>query len=99
MSEKKQELLELLKIINKGKSNSITSHELCDYLEVKSNDVRIMVNTLRREGHPICSDSTGYYYAGNKKEIEATINQLQSRVKGINDAIKGLNNFLAMAQS
>ena len=40
--------------------------------------------------HPICSSNRGYYFASDKEEIIQTINQLTGRIKGISNAINGL---------
>ena len=48
------------------------------------------INRLRCDGHPICSDATGYFYAARQSEIRATVAQLTGRISKIAAATKGL---------
>ena len=50
------------------------------------------------KGEPICSDYYGYYYAANQLEINATIAQLNSRIRSIADARDGLLNHTEDAE-
>jgi hypothetical protein len=52
--------------------------------------VRQMVNKLRCDGRPVCSDANGYFYARTRDEVNDTITRLLSRTKKINDAAQGL---------
>ena len=45
---------------------------------------------MRQDGHPICSDETGYYYAESQKEINATICRLNTLVTKISNARTGM---------
>ena len=49
-----------------------------------------IINKLRCDGQPVCSDVNGYYYAKNRNEINNTIQQLLGRTKKISDAAQGL---------
>ena len=57
---------------------------------VKGTELRRAVNRLRCDGHPICSDATGYFYAARQSEIGATVAQLTGRISKIAAATKGL---------
>jgi hypothetical protein len=63
-------------------------------LEMKSQmsgrKIRDIINALRCEGHPICSDDGGYYYAANRNEVLGSIRQLNSRIEEIAEAKDGL---------
>jgi biotin operon repressor len=52
--------------------------------------VRQIVNKLRCNGQPVCSDASGYFYAKNSDEINATITQLLGRTKKVTEAAQGL---------
>jgi hypothetical protein len=52
--------------------------------------LRQIVNRLRGQGVPICSDEKGYYYAASETELRATIRQLSGRIAGIENARNGL---------
>ena len=52
--------------------------------------LRRKISSLRQDGHPICSDETGYYYAESQKEINATICRLNTLVTKISNARTGM---------
>ena len=36
-------------------------------------NLRRKINRLRQDGVPICSDRSGYYFAANQEEVNATV--------------------------
>jgi hypothetical protein len=59
--------------------------------EVKSDvEIRALVNFLRRIKRPIGSNGKGYFWALNGRELTDTLEQLDSRIKGILAARNGL---------
>lgn len=82
-------LLDILSA-HKGKENAIKSVELEKFLNVKGSALRNLINKLRTNGNPICSDATGYYVATNSDEFKKTIAQLSSRKNSIEKAINGM---------
>ena len=75
---------------HKGKSNAILSAELQKKFNCSGRDIRNMVNEMRIRGVPICICNNGYYYAESVEDIESTIAQLGSRIRGIKAAQDGL---------
>ena len=73
-----------------GKARSVTSRVLEHSFSISGVKLRELVNQLRRKGKPICSDATGYYYAGTKEELDHTIHQLFSRSREIAAAATGM---------
>ena len=61
---------------------------------IKGIEVRHLVNRLRRDGVPIASSGSGYFYAATEQEVRATIAHLTRRIGGIAAAIHGLNQSL-----
>jgi hypothetical protein len=58
---------------------------------IKGVELRALINTLRREGVPICSGEKGYFYAETDAELlRRTIRHMSSRIAGISGAIRGL---------
>ena len=49
---------------------------------------------LRRDGVPIASNGSGYFYAATDQEVRATIAHLTRRISGIAAAIRGLDRTL-----
>jgi biotin operon repressor len=94
MRDLKDSILELLEVFADGKQNAVKSIELEKAFDIKGTHVREQINALRSEGHPICSSKIGYWYASNVQEVEATKQQLQSRIAGIQRALEGIDAYL-----
>ena len=86
----KDALLHYLKRKCTGQRNAASSPALEALFRVRGAALRKAVNTLRCEGHPICSGDEGYYYAETEAEVTATIRQLTSRISKIAGAKNGL---------
>ena len=52
--------------------------------------VRALVNALRLDGVPVCSNSRGYYMARSLAELDQTIKHLRQRAASIQQAAAGL---------
>ncbi|MCI8595160.1 MAG: hypothetical protein HFF09_07925 [Oscillospiraceae bacterium] len=85
-----QFLCEYLKKYHCGQESAASSKKLEAALHVKGTELRRAVNRLRCDGHPICSDRTGYFYAARKSEVKATIAQLAGRISKIAEAKNGM---------
>lgn len=90
----KEGLAEHLKRYHRGAPRAATSRELERTFSITGKELRQLVNRLRREGVPIASDGSGYYYAATEQEVRATIAHLTRRIGGIAAAIHGLNRSL-----
>ena len=90
----KERLAEHLKRYHLGAQGAATSRELECAFSMKGIEVRQLVNSLRREGVPIASSGSGYYYAATEQEVRATIAHLTRRIGGIAAAIHGLTRAL-----
>ena len=76
---------------------AVSSAYLQSRFFISSRTVRKLVNQLRNNGHPICSDENGYYYAKDKMELQSSIGQMTSRMieiaKAKNGLVKALKHF------
>ncbi len=90
----KKQLAEYLHRYHHGAENAVTSRELEHTFCVSGKELRDIVNGLRREGIPIASDQSGYFYARTEAEIRLTIRHMRSRISGISAAIGGLGHSL-----
>ena len=61
----KERLAEHLERYHSGASNAATSRELECAFGIKGKELRDAVNALRREGVPIASNGSGYFYTVN----------------------------------
>lgn len=72
------------------KNGPVTSRVLERKLSVSGAYLRQMVNRLRRNGEIIGSGKDGYYYCKTAKETKDVIENLTSRCRGMQSAIKGM---------
>lgn len=79
---------------HKGEDAAISSKELERILHVKGTVIRKLVNILRSESKPSCSNAMGFFYAANQQELQETIAQLSSRVLMITRAKDGLMKYI-----
>lgn len=85
----------LIELLPKNKEFAIHGKQLCDELGLtKDSEVRAVVNALRREGYPICSNGSGYWLSDNPAEVLETIHSLEHRIVGIAEATEGLYHYL-----
>ena len=83
-----------MKTEHSGEQNAVVSKEIERRFNIKGSEVRALVNELRCQGVPICSNSKGYFYATNRDEVESTVNHLNSRIGKIVEARNGMKNIL-----
>lgn len=90
----KEQLAEYLYSYHHGAENAVTSKMLEYAFRASGKELRDLVNALRREGIPIASDQSGYFYAKTEAEVRLTIRHMKSRIGGISAAITGLKRSL-----
>lgn len=73
-----------------GRGHAVSGDRLRRAVRISENDLRKQVNRLRREGVPIASDQSGYYFAQTAGEVYATIRGLKKMRDGLDAAISGL---------
>ena len=88
--EKIHPITEYLSDYHTGERNIISSRELETAFQIRGPELRNIINAQRGQGHPICSTDKGYFYAETEEELQRTIRQLQSRIKKIAHAERGL---------
>ena len=88
--DKKAAICEYLKKHHKGKNNAVYSRELQRLFCIDGRNLRRKISSLRKEGIPICSDETGYYFADNQHEINATVCRMNELVTAVSNARSGL---------
>ena len=84
----KERLAEYLEQYHMGALNAATSRELELTFGIKGIQVRHMVNALRRDGVPIASNGSGYFYAATDQEVWATIAHLTRRISGMDRTLE-----------
>lgn len=88
--DKKTALCAYLKKYHTGKHNAVYSRELQRLFSLDGRNLRRKISSLRQDGHPICSDENGYYYAESQREINATVCRLNQQITMISNARTGM---------
>lgn len=83
-----------LKDFHTGEAKAVCSKELEWRFHLRGSELRKEINAMRGNGIPICSFRSGYYYAETAEELRRTTRQLQSRIKKIARAERGLRKAL-----
>lgn len=91
---REEKLMIYLKEVCPGRKNAKKSILIEQALHISGNDLRMLVNRLRRKGVPIASGQHGYFYAATAAEVYTTIRQLKGMVSGLDAAIRGLEDSL-----
>ncbi len=73
----------------------ITAAKISRLLGIKEAEVRHWVNRMRSSGVPVCSDRRGYYISNNAEHVKTQIASMENRISAMQNAIGGLNLFLA----
>ena len=79
----KEQLAEHLRRYHHGEEHAIISRTLEHTFSVSGKELRDLINALRREGIPIASDQSGYFYAKTEAEVRMTIRHMRNRIAGI----------------
>jgi len=87
---KKDSICAFLKKYHTGAGRAVHSRELEQLFSLDGRSLRRCISELRQDGCPICSDSTGYYYAEKQEEINHTIARLNKLVTRIANARTGM---------
>ena len=83
-------LLEHLKEYHAGQEKAVSSKTLEAAFSIDGRIIRRCISSLRKEGVPICSGSTGYYYAKTQEEINETIEWLNRLITKVSNSKNGL---------
>lgn len=88
--DNKKEICDYLRKNHTGREKAVYSRELERLFNLNGRSLRRRISSLRQDGYPICSDGSGYYYAENQREINATVSRLNEFVTGVCNARTGL---------
>ena len=76
----KSRLSTVLKKYHTGMEQSITGKELERTLGIRKDTVQKLVRQLRADGVPICSSSSGYFYAETRQELTETAARFNKQI-------------------
>ena len=77
-----------------GINNPVKSYNIASKMNINAVTLRKIINSLRMHCHPIGSGVKGYWYAHKVEDIIPVINDLKNRMRGINNALKGLTEWV-----
>ena len=90
MRDKRTAILEYIRDFHTGRDKAVFSRELQFIFQLDGRNVRRNISKLRQEGHPICSDENGYYYADSQSDVDLTVKRMDSLIKSVAHARTGL---------
>ena len=61
-----------------GSEKAIKTDELADIYKLEPRTLQSMIHRLRLDGHPICGDQNGYFYASGSDDIKYTAKWLMT---------------------
>jgi hypothetical protein len=70
---------EWLELYHKGRSEAITAKQMQQWGNPR--EIRYLTNKARKEGFPICTCNSGYYFAANPEDINGTIKKLELQAR------------------
>jgi len=73
------ELLLRLRRECRGREHALKAPALAALLGISTRQLRELAREARREGHPVCADAAGYYYAATDQEYQHLRASLRSR--------------------
>lgn len=87
---RKTAICEYLKEHHTGLERAVHSKELEQLFFIDRRGLQKTISRLRKDGVPICSGETGYYYAKNQQEINAMVRRLNGCVTALSNARNGM---------
>tara|TARA_R110000744_G_scaffold63081_2_gene129897 strand:- start:869 stop:1219 length:351 start_codon:yes stop_codon:yes gene_type:complete len=75
------------------KEDAIYSAEIENTLNLVGPQVRTIVHAMRVQGHPVCSNTKGYFW-GTREEVKETVRSLEQRLRSLAEVIRGMQNGL-----
>lgn len=76
----KEKILSFLQNNYTGAENAIQCHLLGSLCNTDDEDIRSSIEILRADGHPICRNNQGYYYARKLADIDAAVDETALRI-------------------
>lgn len=81
----------LVTLLPGGSGSPMSSYEVAAAMGVPQRSVGFMVSRLRKLGYPIGSvHGEGYYLIETREELEATIDHIERRKRGIDQTVDAL---------
>ncbi len=87
---RKEVICAYLKKHHTGAGRAVHSRELEQLFSIDGRALRRCISALRQEGRPICSDSSGYYYAEKQADINRTVARLNKLLTRVSNARTGM---------
>jgi len=85
-----EDVLVYLRSQHVGKEKAVTGAYIKLSFGIDDTTLRQILYKLRTNGHPVCENASGYFYAQTADEINDTIQRLLRKSNNLNDATLGL---------
>ncbi len=90
---------DILAAIGDGAENARHKSELIRLTGMQDRELRKTIEFLRRHGVVIISDSHGYYFPSNERELAAYVHQEEKRAKSVFGTLRYARQLLKKFQS
>ena len=88
--DKGNDLLEYLQDHHTEEINAVGARELSILFNATQRGIRALVTDLRKEGYPVCSSNSGYWYSEDPEDIEKTVARMEAQMDKMEQAVAGL---------
>lgn len=88
--EKSTDLIEYLQENHTEELNAVGARELSTLFNITQRGLRTLVTELRKEGYPVCSSNSGYWYSEDEEDIRKTVARMEAQMEKMEQAVTGL---------
>ena len=88
--DKGNDLLEYLQDHHTEEINAVGARELSTLFNITQRGLRSLVTELRKEGYPVCSSNSGYWYSEDEEDIRKTVDRMEAQMEKMEQAVAGL---------
>lgn len=88
--EKSTDLIEYLQENHTEENKAVGARELSILFNTTQRGIRALVTELRKEGYPVCSSNSGYWYSEDPEDIEKTVARMEAQMDKMEQAVAGL---------
>ena len=92
--DKGKDLIDYLQECHFEESKAVSARELSTLFNVTQRGIRLLVTELRKEGYPVCSSNSGYWYSEDPEDINKTVSRMEAQIEKMAQAVAGLKTGL-----
>lgn len=86
--------MDIIDLIPYGMTNAISQNALATLCGTDRRTIRKAVELARRQGAPICSDNSGYYFPADTEEARHYVRMQKHRIRTAAAVLKPVEKFI-----